>query len=350
MARTGTTRRTRPDLLHRPRTWLLGALLLTAPDLALAQSASEKAAAEALFDQGVELLKKGEFQTACKKLEKSQSVDPGIGTLLYLGECYKKLGRTASAWATFREASSKAYAAGESERAEAGASRANALEPELSYVSFEVAEETSALPGLKVTQGNHQVSPALFGTKVPVDPGELKVVASAPGHESFEIALRILKGPAETTLSIPVLPNLPPSEVDEREKAAATNQPKHHTSSVEDRGPKPGASQRGAGIGLGIVGIAGLGAGAAFGILAINKDNQADDVCGETSCDPGSNGYDLSDTARTFATISTIGIAAGAALVVGGVVLYLTAPSSKSTALLVSPTVGGGQFSLAGSF
>lgn len=326
-------------------------MLVSAPDLAYAQSANEKAAAESLFDQGVDLLKRGEFAAACKKLEKSQSVEPGIGTLLYLGECYKKLGRTASAWATFREAASKASAAGEDERAEAGANRANALEPELSYVSFEVAEETSALPGLKVVQGNNQVSPALFGTKVPVDPGELKVVATAPDHESFEIALRILKGPAETTISIPKLPALPPSETAKQEKLAdpkAANQ--SQSTSFEDRGPEPGSTQRGIGIGLGAVGIAGLGVGTAFGILAINKDHKADAVCGETTCDPGSNGYDLSNTARTFSTISTIGIAAGAALAVGGVVLYLTAPSAKNTALLVSPTVGGGQFSFAGSF
>ena len=324
--------------------WVLAALCLCSSESVWAQSASEKAAAESLFDQGVDLLKKGEVAAACKKLEKSQSVDPGIGTLLYLGECYKQLGRTASAWATFREASSKAQAAGETERAAAGSTRADALEPELSFVSFEVAAETSALAGLKVVQGGSEVSPALFGTKVPVDPGDLKVVATAPGYESFEIAIKIQKGPAETTISIPALPALPASETEPEE-------PKEGEASETDEHNKaPGKTQRAVGIALGAVGALGLGVGTAFGILAINADKDADAVCDDTTCDPGSNGYDDSKTAITYGNVSTIAIAAGAALAVGGVVLYLTAPKRQTTGLLVLPRMGGAQLSFGGSF
>lgn len=314
-----------------------------------AQTASEKAAAEALFDQGVELLKKGEYSAACKKLERSQAVDPGIGTLLYLGECYKKLGRTASAWATFREAASKARAAGEEDRAEAGANRADALERELSYVSFEVAEETAELPGLKVVQGASEVSPALFGTKVPVDPGQLKVVVSAPGHQSFEITITIQKGPSETQISVPVLPKLAATETaaEQQEKMpppSATSDPSR------DGGSAPGSTQRVVGVTLGAIGVVSLGVGTAFGIMAIGKDKKADEVCGENTCDPGSDGYDLSDRATMFGHVSTATIAAGAALVVGGVVVYFTAPKKKRTALGFAPAVGGARLSLTGSF
>src|SRR6476620_10990144 len=94
---------------------LLSAALLALPSVSAAQSASDKAAAEALFDEGVTLLKQGKLQEA------SQRIDPGIGTLLYLAETYEKLGRTASAWATFREAASQAQAEGQTDRANIGA-------------------------------------------------------------------------------------------------------------------------------------------------------------------------------------------------------------------------------------
>jgi outer membrane protein assembly factor BamD (BamD/ComL family) len=82
MARTILKRTTRFDLRLRATRWALLVLLLCAPTSLWAQSASYKAAAEALFDQGVKLLKKGQYDEACKKLERSQSVEPGIGTLL----------------------------------------------------------------------------------------------------------------------------------------------------------------------------------------------------------------------------------------------------------------------------
>ncbi|HEY0463370.1 MAG TPA: hypothetical protein VGC79_04135, partial [Polyangiaceae bacterium] len=55
--------------------------------------AAQKAAAESLFDDGLKAMKSGHFSEACPKLEESERIDPAIGTLLYLGECYEKVGR-----------------------------------------------------------------------------------------------------------------------------------------------------------------------------------------------------------------------------------------------------------------
>jgi len=101
---------------------------------------------------------------------------------------------------------------------------------------------------------------------------------------------------------------------------------------------------------VGALGVVSLGAGTAFGILAINKDKKADDVCDDSTCDPGSDGYNLSGDATTFGHVSTATIAAGAALVVGGAVIYFTAPKQKNTAVLLRPTLGGAQMSVTGSF
>src|SRR5512139_3095133 len=68
-------------------------------------SREDQAAAEALFLQGGKLKAQGKIEEACNKWAASQRLDPAVGTLLFLGDCYEALGRTASAWATFTEAS-----------------------------------------------------------------------------------------------------------------------------------------------------------------------------------------------------------------------------------------------------
>src|SRR5262245_66532784 len=91
-------------------------VVVTAGTPAWAQSAADKAAAEALFDQGRAAMQEGDFAKACGLLERSQHIDPGVGTLLYLAECYEKSGKTASAWATFREAADAAEAQRKADR------------------------------------------------------------------------------------------------------------------------------------------------------------------------------------------------------------------------------------------
>ncbi len=322
-----------------------GALLFSTT--ASAQNASNKAAAEALFDEGVKLLKAGKVEEACNKLESSQRVDPGIGTLLYLGECYKKAGRTASAWATFREAASKAKAAGEDDRARVGMTRADDLESTLSRVTFEMDEANADIEGIEVRQGKFLVNRALWGSAIPVDPGELVIQVQAPGYEPYETRIEVDKGASSATVNIPALVALPEDE----QKKVSGSAPTGAVSATPEDVEPAGSGQRTTGLILGGVGAAGLVAGGIFGVLAISKNNQAKDICSGTTCPADSDGESLTDSAQTFATVSTIGIIAGGALFATGGVLYFTAPSSDASAeLRVSPTWGGARFTLGGSF
>ena len=64
----------------------------------------DRAAAESLFSDARRLMQAGDYEQACPKLEASRRLEPGLGTTLNLGDCYEKLGRTASAWGEFRGA------------------------------------------------------------------------------------------------------------------------------------------------------------------------------------------------------------------------------------------------------
>src|SRR5438445_7058461 len=78
----------------------------------IAQTPANSAAAETLFQEGRKLMEEKKFEQACPKLADSQKLAPSAATLLNLAFCYEKIGRTASAWATYRDAASAAKAAG----------------------------------------------------------------------------------------------------------------------------------------------------------------------------------------------------------------------------------------------
>src|SRR6185369_325633 len=113
------------------------ALGLSVPSRAFAQN--DKAAAEALFDDAKKLMEAKRYPEACKKFADSQKLDPGVGTLLNLGRCYKENGQTASAWSTYREAASQARAEQQSDREDLARDEAAQLEPRLTKLVIEVS-------------------------------------------------------------------------------------------------------------------------------------------------------------------------------------------------------------------
>jgi hypothetical protein len=305
--------------------------------------AAQKAAAESLFDDGLKAMKSGHFAEACPKLEESERIDPAIGTLLYLGECYEKTGRTASAWATFREAASAAQAQGETERTRVAAARADRLQPSLSKLTLKVAAETAQLPTLRVMRDNVPIAKALFGLAIPVDPGKYHIVASADGYQSHEADIEVSANGDSKSLEIPVLTvsTTSPTAVPAAVNVSA------QTSSLPPQNPEPspapagGNALRTAAYVTGALGIVGLGVGSYFGVKAISKNNEAKDHCpGGNVCDDP-QGESLTNDAQSAAVVSNIAIGVGAALAVTGVVLYLTsAPKEKaasSTRLRLHP-------------
>lgn len=322
--------------------------LYAAPGVAHAQtSADDKAAAEALFDQGLELMKAGKYAEACPRLESSQRVDPGVGTLLYLGECYEKLGKTASAWATFREAASAASAAGQNDRAAIGNDRAQKLMPRLLRLQLELAPELEGLDGLEILRDGKPVARALWGTPIPVDPGEHALEVRAPGHETHRTTFRGEGEGKTATLRLPALKRVEGAPADATEPAATGS---GSAAVGVDATPSDGTAQRTTGLVLGGLGVVGVGVGSFFGLRAIQKNKDAEESCSGSSCStPG--GVDLTNDALSAARISNVAFLAGGALLAGGVVLYLTAPKQREVARLhVAPTVGGAQLSLGGNF
>ncbi len=332
---------------------MVALLLVLAEQPAVAQT-QDKVAAEALFEQARQLMTAGSYAEACSKFEQSQRLDPGIGTLLYLADCYEKTKRIASAWATFREGASEARAAGQSDRAEAGGTRADALEPRLSKLTIVVAKENANIPDISIVRGDRSIPTGVWGVAVPVDGGKYLVLASAPGYHEWQKTVTVQNERDAVKVEVPALvkdasakavPATPPPP--EQPPVVVQPPPTRDTGPTDD-----GSTQRTIGIAAVGVGVVGLGFGTFFGLRAISKNSDAKDLCDGTVCHD-QNGVTLTDDAKTAATISNIAFGIGLAGVAGGIVLYLTAPSAPSQGRLhVSPLAArrGGGLSLGGSF
>lgn len=303
------------------------------PAIALAQqgSAGKKAAAEALFEEGRSLMQKQQYPEACAKLEASQELDSGLGTLMLLSDCYEKTGRTASAWATFREAAAIARGKGDEEREGVARARADALEPNLAKLVINGAEATMKLSGLEVKMAGEPVARAQWGTPIPVDPGEVSFEVSAPGYKPWTLQAQVVPGPSQTAIDIPELQPLDP-------EAAKTGSQEVAVSGGDDAGTEAvpadtpassGGTLKTTGLVLGVAGVVAAGVGTYFGLSAKSKNDDSKDACPQNQCQTRAD-VDTRNEAKSAATASTIAFVLGGALLATGGVLYFMDDSSES--------------------
>ena len=297
----------------------LALIVLGSAPPARADDASSVAAATVLFDEGVALMEAGRAQVACPKLERSQALAPSGGTLMVLGECYEMAGRTATAWLTFREVAARAASAGKRDAETSALERASRLVAQLPRLVITVPAATRT-SGLEVKRDGVVVKEAELGVLVPLDPGPHEISATAPKMKPFTKTITVR--PRET-LDFPI-PALAPSTVDMNGAGAEpTTEPP-----VEP--PGSGSAQRGFGLGIAGVGVASLVVGGVFGVLAKAKNDEALEAknC-PTSTQCYATGISLTETAKSRALVSTILVAFGGAALVGGGILFFTAPKSR---------------------
>jgi hypothetical protein len=309
--------------------WLLLGLALSGPFVAapaLADASGDKAAAEALFVEGRRLMEAGRFVQACPKFEASQRLDPGVGTMLNLAECYEKSGRTASAWAEFREVISAARAAESKEREALARERAAVLEAKLSRLTIALSPEATATPGIEIRRDGAVVDSAEIGTSIPVDPGKHVIEANAPGRQKWYKTIELNADSAQAQVVVPAL-----ATVVDNSASVTTG------SAAQDSGGS-GSSQRTVAIVAGAVGVVGLAVGTVYGLQASSKWSDAKKGCTSYpyGCTP--DAVSGADDAKKFGTFSTVGFAVGAVGLAAGAVLWFTAgPKSEKQA-----TVGVG--------
>ncbi len=302
--------------------FMLGALLASSPRVAQAQSPADKAMAETLFREGRESMEAGRIDEACAKLEGSQKIDPKIGTLTNLAACHELQGKTASAWAEFREATGLAVSSKRANIEQVARTRAGALEAKLSKLTILLSQPAD---GVDVAVDGKNIVAAAIGTAIPVDPGDHTVQAKVRGGALWSLRVVAAPGPSSMDVKIPSLQSTTPDIAPEI------------TTALPIAPESPGSGRMVLSLTALGVGVVSLGIGGYFGVRTLAKKNDGDALCRGAPCTQ--EGYDLQQEAGRAATLSTIFLGAGIAITGAGAYVLLTAPRNHPTVRAV-PLVG----------
>lgn len=278
---------------------------------------SNAVAAEALFNEGRALLDRGRFEEACERFSRSEQLDPAVGTLLNLGECYERLNKVASAWGAYRQAAALAVTRNDERRAKLARRAASRIEGRLARLTIAVDGASS---NISVTRNGVRIDPAAYGNALPVDPGPQVLTATAPDREPWQTTIELSAGES-STVQVPELQPVPGATPSTVPRSAP-----HPITAVTDHARSKVA------LGLEVGGAVVLGAGLVFGGLALSKWATISDACPSATCKSEADRDRLASdasTAQTFAKVSTIGVVAGSAVLASGIVLHLTTPKRR---------------------
>jgi hypothetical protein len=305
-----------------------------------ARAGENVAAAQAMFEEARTLMAKGNYAAACAKLEGSQSLDPGAGTEYNLALCYEKAGRTASAWATYLSAAASYKSTNRPDWETRARDRANVLASTLAKVT--IVAPTPAPASLKITRDGEAVIPSEIGSPIPLDPGRHVIEAVADGRAKFSSTFVLAAG-AKQTITV-VMGN----------ESVAPAAPLAGAKDSTDGGDSAHQSRVTLAYLLGGVGIAGLAVGSLSGLVAINKNDTSKQNCPNDGPCSSPSARDANSSASTWATISTVSMIAGGALLATGAIVFFTAPKasdSKTAArAYVSPALGLGSAGVMGAW
>jgi hypothetical protein len=302
-------------------------------------SSAQKALAMRLFDDAKSLIQSGKFAEACPKLAESQRLDPQLGTLLNLGSCYESEGRTASAWAAFKDAVE--IAAGRKDPREGTArKRLSALDDKVPKMSVSVAPGEP--DGFEVRQDGEVVARVAWGLAAPVDPGKHTFTAKAMGRKAWSATVDVPSTGAVVQVAVPLLEVEPPAPLPMLPEPPAMPpaqparvEPQEPPAPMRVAEPPAPAPARGSptqmlGYVLGGAGVVGLGVGTVFALEAMSRNSESKSLgCIGNACPADAMQKRLD--ARSAGNTATVGFIAGGVLLVGGVTVIVLAPKSTAS-------------------
>ncbi|NUP04481.1 MAG: PEGA domain-containing protein [Polyangiaceae bacterium] len=340
------------------------ALVVIATPIAVAhaQGGRDPAAAQALFDKGVELQKAGDWTGACAKFDASMKLDPSVGTQINLARCADHDGLIARAWAEFKRAKVL-------NQETAGAQRKKEID---AYLDQEIAKLETRLPhvtvklspqpeGARVERDGALIPVSGLGQTVPIDPGSHTFSASATGYKTATKTVEIAEGATlEVVLELVADPTAPPTP------DAPPSTPKKPANPPVASGPDWMIVAGGVLSGVGALTLA---ASAVTGGIAYSDRGTIDElldegVCtsaGETITCQSSAARDqtqeAADRGEPLALASTITLFTGAAIAATGLTLVIVGSTRGSSSepkvdarVLPLWVPGGGGVGIGGAF
>ncbi|MBI4956818.1 MAG: hypothetical protein HY908_32675 [Myxococcales bacterium] len=330
-----------------------GALVTGLPARALGQqpvSTEDRTAARELGNQGVAAYQAQDYVTALDKLSRAHAIVKLTTTGLWRARCLDKLLRLVDAAEQYLEVTRMPLdptALEQHRQAVVDAQKEReALLPRIPQVKVSVSG--GALPAdVSVSIDDKQLSAALIGADRPVDPGKHRLrverragtATTTLKEQIFEVAerqrlelplaLADLGAPTPGPLPVPGPGPAPaPLPVPDPHGPGPLAVPDPHapgdTPAPDTEGGGPSAQAIGGWVLVGLGG-AGVLAGTAMGAVAVERKGALDGGCTDGACPPDLHAsVDLFYAMRTG---STIALAAGGAVLLGGIAVILTAPA-----------------------
>ena len=174
------------------RSLLVWFLLALAPSPLSAQSASEVAAARALFEEGVAAAGEARWSDALAAFERSYEIAPRSSTLLNLAGAQVELGRFVAATESYRRLVRDAGRNARERRLREQAEEA------LERLTPRLARLTLRIDGLDdddaIVLDDVEVAHAIVGIATPVDPGAHRITVRRSGSEIGSANLSLAEG------------------------------------------------------------------------------------------------------------------------------------------------------------
>jgi hypothetical protein len=273
------------------------------------------ALAKQLFKKGLDDMLAERYESGCPALAKAYELSKKAGPLFTLAECEAKWGKRADALGHYRDFLELYVKLAPKERAKQAKRKKVATEQVAALESL-VGRLTVVLPadvaeGAAVERDGEPFDAGKLGMAQVVDPGKYQFTLKLADGSSHDFSVTISAGGRQELVLEPP----------KAEPAAAPVAP----SEGGDTADGDGSALRTTGLVVGGVGAAGVVLGAVMGGLAAGTKDDIDAQCVNRICTQ--DGKDAVDRGQTFGTISTVGFIAGGALLVGGVTMFLLAPS-----------------------
>jgi hypothetical protein len=330
--------------LRCPLLWTVIAFLLCALPAKAEPTATDRATARALAQEGYRALKRNDFKLAEDRFRRADRLVHAPTLVVDHARALAGLGRLVEAHERCQLVLREGIAPGAPEswkRALKAAEQESAeLEPRLAWLTISVVGPEQP----KVSVDGRERPAATIGVRTATDPGTRAIEVTAPGFVP-EAELVTLSEGEERSISFELEPS-----------PAAPSKPEPAVPPTKPAGAEPPADDSTRTILTYVafgVGGAGLAVGAAAGMVALSERSTLKDECPTSeACPPGSS--ERIDRYHKFGTISGIGFAVGLAGAGAGLALLLTGQSDNAAVdtkqATVQPYVAPGAIGVQGRF
>ncbi len=213
------------DVARMRQVWLAFVVLYGASSEAQKQLNAEEA-----FYQARALASSQRYPEACPLFELSYQLDPALGTLLNLADCFEKVGKNVEAFAAFNDAIAWAKRTGEPRREQEAMKRANNVRTHLVFLTIDIGVLKTQISIFSVPSRTliQSVSSESVAYPIALELGRYVLELTSPGYKPFEKVLHFdhsgetnLVAHLEIETLLVALPQ--PIEVESRHKAEPSN-------------------------------------------------------------------------------------------------------------------------------